>query len=105
MGDAHAIAKHSEHRLLAGHQVGLHQVLTNAIASGDFQGLVNPGVLLGEGFFLDENRPKLAVSSKSGDGGLVDVAVVGAKPIKHFSNKGGIEGGVEFVGFHGRKRG
>ena len=55
----------------------------------------------GSGFFLDENRAQLAVAGEGGDGGLVNVAVVGAEPIEHLGEKCGIDGGVEFVGFHG----
>ena len=69
----------------------------------ELEGFVNPGVLLGQGFFLDENRAELAVAGKGGDGGLVNIAVVGAEPIEDLGDNGGIDGGVEFVGFHGGK--
>ncbi len=104
VGNAESVAEHAEHRLLGGHQVGLKDVLADGVTSVDFECFVNPGVLIGQGFLLDENRAKFAVSGERCDGGLVDVAVVGAEPIEHFSHKSGIDGGVEFVGFHGGEK-
>jgi hypothetical protein len=58
--DAHAVAEHREQRLLASHQVGLHEVFADRVASVDLEGLVDPRVLLGHRFFLDENRAQFA---------------------------------------------
>jgi len=101
VGDAHAVAEHGQQRLLAGHQVGLEQVFADGLAGVKLEGFVNPGVLLGHGFLLDENGAELAVSGEGGDGRVVDIPVVGAKPIEDLSDQGGVNGGVEFVGFHG----
>ncbi len=101
--DAHAVAEHGEQRLLAGHQVGLQEVLADGVAGLELEGFVNPGVLLGHGFFLDEDGAELAVCGKGGDGGPVNIPVVGAEPIEDLGDKGGIDGGVEFVGFHGEE--
>ena len=40
--DAHAIAEHGEKRLLAGHQVGLQQVLADGVAGVQFERFVDP---------------------------------------------------------------
>lgn len=99
--DSHAVAEHREERLLAGHQVGLEQVLADGVAGLEFESFMNPCVLLGHGFFLHKDRAELAVVGKGGDGGLVDIPVVGAEPIEDLSDNGRIDGGVKFVGFHG----
>ena len=54
---------------------------------------------------MNINGPQLAVSGKGGDCGFVHIAVIGTKPIEHLCHNGGVNGGVEFVGFHGGKRG
>lgn len=99
--DSHAVTEHREQGLLAGHEVGLQQMLADRIAGLEFQGFVDPRVLLGHGFFLDENWAQLAVSGKGGDGGSVNILIVGAEPIEDLSNDGGVNGRVKFVGFHG----
>ena len=99
--DSHAVAEHREQRLLAGHQVGLQEMLTDGFTRFEFEGFMNPRVLLDHGFFLDENGTQLAIRGEGGDGGFVNVPIVGAEPIKNLSDKGGIDCGVEFVGFHG----
>jgi hypothetical protein len=66
---------------------------------------MNPGILLGHGFFLNENGTQLAIPGKGGHGGFVNIAVVGTEPIEHLGYNGGVNGGVEFVGFHGGKLG
>ena len=100
--DAHAVAEHGEQRLLAGHQVGLHELLADGVTGVDPEGFVNPCILLGEGFLLNEDRAELAVCRQRGDGRLVNIAVIDAEPIEHLGDKGGVNGGVNFVGFHGR---
>ena len=87
--------------MLGGHQVGLEQVLADGVAGVELERFVDPCVLLDHRFLLDENGAELAVSGKGGDGRVVDIPVVGAKPIEDLSDKGGVNGGVEFVGFHG----
>ena len=100
MGDAHAIAEHREQRLLASHQVSLEQVLADGIAGDEFESFLNPCVLICHRFLLNENGPQLAIGGKGGNGGFINVFVVGAEPIEHLADKGGIDCGVEFVGFH-----
>ncbi len=100
MGNAHAITEHSEQRLLAGHQVCLQHVLADGLASVKLERLVDPCILIGQGLFLDENRPQLAIASQCGDCGFINILIVGAEPIEHLSDKGGIDCGVEFVRFH-----
>ena len=101
MRDTHAIAKHREQGLLASHQISLQQVLADGLAGMKLEGFVNPGILLDQRFFLNENGAQLAIPCQRGDGGFVNILIIGAEPIKHLSDKSGIECGVEFVGFHG----
>ena len=78
-------------------------MLADGVARFELQGFVDPCVLLGHGLFLDEDRAELAVSGKGGDGRAIHIFVVGAEPIEDLRDKGGIDGGVEFVGFHGEE--
>ena len=100
MWDAHAIAEHSKQGLLAGHQIGLQQVLADGVAGLELEGFVYPCVLLYRGFFLDEDRAELAIPGEGCDCGPIHVLVVGAEPIEDLCNNSGIDGRVEFVGFH-----
>ena len=99
--DSKAVTEHAQERLLGSHQIGLQQLFADGVAGVELEGFVDPRVLIAERFFLDENRTQLAVRGESGDCGFVNIAVVGAEPIEDFSDQGGIDGGVNFVGFHG----
>jgi hypothetical protein len=86
-------------------KAGLQQVLADGVASVEFECLMDPGVLFGQGFFLHENGAELAVGGKRGNGALVHIAVVGAEPVENPGDHCGIDGGVNFVSFHKWRKG
>jgi len=99
--DAQTIAEHGQQRLLGSHEIGLEHLFADGIRRTDFQRLVHPCVLIRHGFLLYEDRAQLAVGSQRGDCGLIDIPVIGSKPIENLSNEGGIDLGKNFVGVHG----
>lgn len=98
--DSHGVAECSQEVLLATHQPSLQEVFTNAAAGLVFEGVVKPCKLLFERLAFNEDGSKLPLPGKSGNRGLVNTAVLIAKPSEHFVDNILCDGGVNFVGFH-----
>ena len=100
VGDAHAVAEVDEEGLLAFHEPDLEEVFADDVLVAELEGLVEPGDLVGDGFFLDEDGAQLAVLGEAGDGGLVEIPFLLAEVEKHFLHEGRVEFLVELVDVH-----
>ena len=100
MLDAHAIAEVDEEGLLAFHEPDLEEVFSDDVLVAHFEGLVEPGDLLGDGLLGDEDGTQLAVLGEAGEGGLVEVAFFLAEVEEHFLHQGGVKLLVDLVDVH-----
>ena len=101
MLDAHAIAESFQEFLMSLHEIHLKEMFANVVAGAEFESLVEPGNLVGDGLFFNKDRAKTPVGSEGGYGRLIEFALVFPNPEKHVADEGRVDFLIDFECVHG----
>lgn len=82
------------------HEPDLKKVLADEILSFQLQDFVHESDLVIDRFLLKKDESKFTSLTKRGEGGLVEIAFLGAHPTEHVYDDGGIDDLVNKVSFH-----
>ena len=99
--DPHPVTESFQKVLLAFHVIHLKKVLANGVAGAELEGLMEPGNLVGNGFFFDKDRAEVSVGGEGGYGRLIEFALVFPNPKKHVTDNGRVDFLINFECVHG----